>query len=444
MAQGYFRLGWQERRAAFHLNFRSNPFHGQYAICCGLQTVADYLAHWHFSKNDLAYLAGLKSTAHHAIFQKDFLDYLSQLTFSCHLDAIPEGTIVFPHEPLLRIEGPLLQCQLLESILLNTINFQTLIATKASRVVKAAAGDAVIEFGMRRAQGADGALNASRAAYIGGCTATSNVLAGQLFDIPVRGTHAHSWVVAFPDEEAAFKAYIDTHPEDCILLVDTYDTLTGVKHAIAAGHQLRARGFDLLGIRLDSGDLLHLSKKARQLLDEAGFTHTQILASNSLSEEIIQRLKKQGAPIDAWGVGTQLVTAYDCAALDGVYKLSALQDAEGKWEYKIKLSEEPLKISNPGRHQVKRVIQANHFLKDVVYDLEFGIKSAPETTADLLQPIFREGKRVLPAESIHAARDRALMQRAQFEASPPMIPYPVELEPQLHALKTRLSHERRG
>jgi nicotinate phosphoribosyltransferase len=357
---------------------------------------------------------------------------------------MPEGTVVFPHEPLLRIEGSLLQCQLLESMLLNTINFQTLIATKASRIIKAAQGDPVIEFGMRRAQGTDGALSASRAAYIGGCTATSNVRAGQLFDIPVRGTHAHSWVVAFPDEAAAFKAYIDTHPEDCILLVDTYDTLTGVKHAIVAGHQLRARGFDLLGIRLDSGDLLDLSKQARQLLDEAGFTNTQILASNSLNEEIIQRLKKQGAPINAWGVGTQLVTAYDCAALDGVYKLSALQDAKGKWEYKIKLSEEPLKISNPGRHQVKRIIQGNHFLKDVIYDLELGMTDYPESAADLLQPIFREGKRVLPTESIHAGRERALMQLSQFEASPHIAPYPVELEPKLHALKTRLRRERQG
>lgn len=292
MACGYWQLNMHEQPAAFHLLFRKNPFKSNYALNAGLASVVEFLKNWRFAEDDLAYLATLTDATHNkALFPTAFLDYLRTLTFTCDVDAIPEGTVVFPHEPLLRIQGPLLQCQLLETPLLNMINFQTLIATKASRVCRAAGNDVVIEFGMRRAQGPDGALSASRAAYIGGCHATSNTLAGKLFGIPLRGTHAHSWVTAFPNEAQAFAAYAEVMPNNCVLLVDTYHTLTGVKNAIKAGQQLRAAGANLLAIRLDSGDLAELSIKARQLLDEAGFHSTAILASNSLDEYVITDLK---------------------------------------------------------------------------------------------------------------------------------------------------------
>jgi nicotinate phosphoribosyltransferase len=356
----------------------------------------------------------------------------------------------------LRIEGPLLQCQLLESTLLNILNFQTLIATKTSRVYKAAAGDPVIEFGMRRAQGPDGALSASRAAYIGGCVATSHTLAGQLFGIPVRGTHSHSWVTAFPSEQEAFEAYASVMPDRAVFLVDTYDTIKGVQHAIQVGKRLRAEGADLLGIRLDSGDLAALSIKARQLLDEAGFQNTYILASNSLDEYVIRSLKEQDAAISAWGVGTHLSTAYDQPALDGVYKLSALQNINHEWEYKLKLSESPIKISNPGRHQVRRFFSEEKWSGDVIYDIALGIDdnaiaiqlmSTPEIKyyadidgyTDLLQPIFKAGSLVYQAESIHSTRQRAIDEISYFwrtykEAEN----YPVGLENKLYQLKEKL------
>ena len=354
MAYGYWRLGLHEQESVFHMVYRTAPFSGNYAIACGLASVVEFLQHWHFTSDDLAYLASLKNDQHQTLFSADFLDYLSSLKFNCSLDAIPEGTVVFPKTPLLRIQGPLIQCQLLETFLLTIINFQTLIATKASRIFRAANGDPVIEFGMRRAQGIDGAMSASRAAYIGGCMATSNTLAGKLYGIPVRGTHAHSWVSVFASEQEAFEAYATIMPNNSILLVDTYNTLQGIQNAIEIGKQLRQQGSDLVGIRLDSGDLVSLSIAARKMLDEAGFQKTIIYASNNLDETLITSLKIQGAKISAWGVGTNLVTAYDQPALDGVYKLSALKNNEGTWQYKMKLSEQTIKMTIPGIPQVKR------------------------------------------------------------------------------------------
>src|SRR5579872_2098236 len=290
MAYGYWKLGIHEREAVFHQIFRKQPFKGDYSVACGLATVIEFLQDWHFEEEDIDYLRSLNAVNGHPLFTSDFLDYLKNVRFSCDIDAIPEGTVVFPHEPLLRVKGPLLQCQLIESTLLNIINFQTLIATKASRVCLAACGDSVLEFGLRRAQGPDGALSASRASYIGGCAATSKILAGKLYDIPVRGTHAHSWVTAFADELSAFSAYAEVMPHNCVLLVDTYDTIAGVRHAIEIGKRLRERGAELLGVRLDSGDMAALSIQARQLLDEAGFQQTQIIASNSLDEYAIQQM----------------------------------------------------------------------------------------------------------------------------------------------------------
>lgn len=458
MAYGYWKLGMHNNEAVFHQIFRNHPFQGNYAVACGLASVVEFLRDFRFSADDLAYLKGLSVATNEPLFSLEFLDYLSTLTFTCDVDAIPEGTVVFANEPLLRIKGPLLQGQLLESILLNLVNFQTLIATKASRVYQAAQGDAILEFGLRRAQGPDGALSASRAAYIGGCSATSNVLAGKYFDIPVRGTHAHSWVTAFKDELTAFAALAQVLPQNAILLVDTYDSIEGVKHAIEIGHTLRAKGADLQGIRLDSGDLALLSIKARALLDAAGFTHTKIIASNNLDEYVIAKLKKDGAAISVWGVGTHLVTAYDQPALDGVYKLSALRELAAPWQYKLKLSEQTAKISNPGIYQVRRYFADDLPLMDVMYDVELGLPKkvtmvaydAPFTMTelpdglsyqDLLVPVFRQGQCVLAAESIHAQRARSIHEVTQFLQKYPAEHYPVGLEKEIHTIKQTLINE---
>ena len=455
MAYGYWKLNMHEQAAAFHILFRKSPFKGNYALCCGLESVIEFIQSWRFQPDDLAYLATLKNSDDQALFPSEFLAYLATLKFSCDMDAMPEGTIAFPQEPLIRIEGPILQCQLLESSLLNIINFQTLIATKASRVVSVAGDDPVIEFGMRRAQGPNGALSASRASYVGGCASTSNTLAGKLFDIPVRGTHAHSWVTAFPDELAAFEAYASVMPHNCILLVDTYNTLEGVANAIKVGNKLKEQGALLLGIRLDSGDMAELSIKARQMLDEAGFPDTVILASNSLNEYLMHDLKQRGAKINAWGVGTHLATAYDQPALDGVYKLAALKDKKGEWQYKLKLSEEAAKISNPGRHQVRRFFCNEQYIADVIYDIELGIEDTPEAIiinqndktkrlddvdafVDLLQPIYRQGELVKPSKSIHQIRDEALDEVKRFHSTYKTESYAVGIEKRLFALREEL------
>jgi nicotinate phosphoribosyltransferase len=458
MAYGYWKLGMQDQEAVFQLIYRKNPFNGNYAVACGLAIVIEFLQDWHFKADDIAYLASLKTANGDVLFEPMFLDYLAELRFTCDVAAVPEGTIVFANEPLLRIKGPLLQGQLIESTLLNIINFQTLIATKASRICRAAKGETVLEFGMRRAQGPDGALSASRAAYVGGCHATSNVLAGKLYDIPVRGTHAHSWVTAFPDELSAFAAYAQVMPQNCVLLVDTYDTLTGVANAIQIGNQLRAIGAELLGIRLDSGDLAGLSIKARRMLDAAGFHNTQIIASNSLDENVIRDLRKAGARITVWGVGTNLATAYDQPALDGVYKLSALRNSNGEWQYKLKLSEQPAKTSNPGIYQVRRYFLDAQHVMDVLYDVELGIGEIPEmllindsskilklpdydACVELLQPILEKGRLVATPESLHAVRERCIQQVGQFIKAHGESEYPVGLEKSLYKLKQELIAE---
>src|SRR6266478_1476928 len=298
MACGYWKSGRAEREAVFHLFFRHSPFQCGFTLTAGLAPAIEFLQSFRFTKDDLAFLSTLRGNDDQPLFDRGFLDYLGTLRFSCDVDAIPEGTAVFPQEPLLRIQGPILQCQLLETALLNLINFQSLSATKAARVCLAARGEPVLEFGLRRAQGIDGALAASRAAYVGGCAATSNVLAGQLFGIPVRGTHAHSWVMAFDTEEEAFRAYAEAMPNNAVFLVDTYNTLAGVRRAIEMGRWLREHGHELGGVRLDSGDLAWLSLEARRLLDEAGFPKASILASNDLDEQTIASLKQQGAAID--------------------------------------------------------------------------------------------------------------------------------------------------
>jgi nicotinate phosphoribosyltransferase len=459
MAYGYWTTGRAERGAVFHLSFRKHPFQGGYTIAAGLAYALDYLRGFRFQPDDLAYLGELVGNDGQPLFRPQFLDYLAGLRLSCDVDAVPEGTVVFPHEPLIRVQGPILQCQILETALLNMLNFQTLIATKAARICAAAGGQPVLEFGLRRAQGIDGALAASRAAYIGGCAGTSNVLAGKLFRIPVKGTHAHSWVMSFDDEATAFEAYARAMPNNCVFLVDTYDTLEGVRNAIRVGRKLRASGHELVGIRLDSGDLAYLSIEARRLLDEAGFPNAAIVASNDLDEDIIASLKDQQARIAIWGVGTKLVTAYGQPALGGVYKLGAIQDPDGGWQPKVKLSEQAIKTSTPGILQIRRFRDPRGAVADMIYNQLDG--EPPSLTIvdpldptrrrqldeglsaeDLLVPVLREGQVVRPEESLQTLRDRAGQQLQLFHSGirrhvhPHR--YPVGLERRLYEVKTQL------
>lgn len=415
MAYGYWKSGMQNFDAVFHLFYRTNPFGGQYAIAAGLKTVIDFLDQFQFSDSDLDYLEKLD------LFERAFIDYLSTLKFSCDVDACAEGTMVFPYQPLVRVKGPILQAQLVESALLNAVNFQTLIATKASHVCKAAKGDRVVEFGLRRAQGFDGALSASRAAFIGGCHSTSNTLAGKKFGIPVSGTHAHSWVMAFDEEETAFEEYAKAFPHHSIYLVDTYDSLRGIKRAIEVGKRTGA----MEGIRLDSGDIASLSIKARQMLDKAGFKDAKIVASNELDDVKIKAFKKQGAKVDIWGVGTHLVTAKDQPALDGVYKLGAIKKPKGGWNYRIKAT----KGTTPGILQVKRLKD-----RDVLFDEMRGFDA--DEGEDLLIPIMRNGQLLYESPSLHVMQERAKRQQEQIA-----LPRRVELEDTLKKLKDDLLNE---
>lgn len=351
MMQGYFERQENEI-VVFDVFFRSNPCGSGYSIAAGLEQVIDYIKNLNFSYDDVDYLRKLN------MFSEDFLHYLSGFHFSGNIYAIPEGTVVFPKEPLLKVIAPIMEAQLVETAILNIINHQSLIATKTARVVFAAAGDGVMEFGLRRAQGPDAGLYGARAAMIGGCVGTSNVLAGQMFHVPVKGTHAHSWIMSFADEYTAFKTYAKLYPNACCLLVDTYDTLkSGVPNAIKVFTEMRESGIELrnYGIRLDSGDLAYLSKKARKMLDEAGFEDAFISASNDLDEYLIHDLKIQGATITSWGVGTNLITSKDCPSFGGVYKLAAIQKEDGTFHSKIKLSENTEKITNPGNKTVYRI-----------------------------------------------------------------------------------------
>jgi nicotinate phosphoribosyltransferase len=393
MAYGYWKARRANHEAVFNLFFRKAPFGGGYTVACGLAPVIDFIEAFRFQADDVEYLAGLTGNDGERLFEKAFVDYLAEVRLSVTVHGVPEGTIVFPHEPLLRIQGPILHCQLLETALLNIVNFDTLVATKAARVCLAAQGDPVLEFGLRRAQGRDGALAASRAAHVGGCAATSNVLAGKCFGIPVRGTHAHSWVMSFDTELEAFETYAEVMPNNCVFLVDTYDTIEGVHNAIKVGRDLRQRGKELVGIRLDSGDLAWLSTQARKLLDEAGFPKAVIVASNDLDEHLIQSLKGEGAAIGVWGVGTKLCTAYDQPALGGVYKLAAVRHPGRPWSYRVKLSEQAVKVSNPGIQQVRRMKRGAEFIADVIYDEALGI----EDGCTLVDPMDATRQKLVPS-----------------------------------------------
>lgn len=460
MAAGYFHAGTHERESVFHLFFRRLPFKGGYAIAAGLAPAIEWLRDFKFTPADIEYLSGLRSSDDAPLFGEKFLTYLADLRLKLDIDAIPEGTAVFPHEPLLRIQGPILHAQLVETALLNIINFQTLIATKAARICHAADGESVLEFGYRRAQGPDGGLSASRAAYLGGCQATSNVLAGKEFGIPVKGTHAHSWVMSFDDELEAFEKYAAAMPANSTLLVDTYDTLAGVEKAIVIAGQLQEKGHALSGIRLDSGDLAYLSSEARKMLNQAGFPDVKIVASNDLDEHLIQSLRHQDAKIDIWGVGTNLVTAADQPALGGVYKLAALRNPDGTWQPRIKLSEQRAKSSIPGRLQVRRFTKDNHFIADAIFDPDHPFpdgeteitdptdatrtKTIPAgaTRHDLLQPVLKNGTLLQDLPTLEQARQT---RADSLEKLHPTIlrlenphTYPAGMEPTLHTRREAL------
>lgn len=459
MAYGYWKAGKAEQEAVFNLYFRKHPFQGGFTVAAGLSSVIEYLQEYRFNEEDLAYVGTLTGSDGNKLFDEGFLDYLRKMELQCSIDAIPEGTVVFPNEPLLRIQGPILQCQLLETPLLNLINFQSLVATKAARMRLVAKDDALLEFGLRRAQGPDGGVTASRAAYIGGFDATSNVLAGKLYDIPVKGTHAHSWVMSFDTELEAFETYAEHMPNNVTLLVDTYDSLNGVRHALEVGKKLRATGHDLAGIRLDSGDLAYLSIEARKILDEAGFEKTNIVASNDLDEYIMDSLKIQGAKINVWGIGTKLVTAYDQPALGGVFKLAAIRADSGEWDYKLKLSEQAIKVSTPGIQQVRRFRDSSGFVSDMIFNTETPLigkakmvdpydftknRSFDESVAyeDLLVPVFAHGQLIYKIPSVHETRKRVQDQLAHFYKGVKRFvnphTYPVGLEKDLFDLKTNL------
>jgi len=469
MMGGYWKSGRKDITACFNYTFRDLPQHNGFAVAAGLEQLLDLVEGLRFTEQDLEYLSGLGA------FDRAFIDYLRDFRLRCTIEAVPEGTVVFPHEPILQAEGPLIETQLLETAVLNTLNYQTLVATKAARIRLACGDDSLVEFGLRRAQGPDGGLSGTRAAYIGGADSTSNVLAGKIFGIPLRGTHAHSWVMSFEDELEAFRAYAACYP-DPILLVDTYDTLSsGLPNAVAVFEELRATGRPMrAAVRLDSGDLARLSKAAHRMFTEAGFANPFIVASNELDEDIIADLKRQGAPINAWGVGTHLITSADHPALGGVYKLVAVRDGDGAWKPRIKMSSNLAKMTDPGRKRLVRYYdEAGHPLADLIrldgeppdcmdpgqpyppvpfaerHDLSF-LRAVWDAARceELLQPVMREGARVGDRLSLVDIRSRA---REQVNALPEEIRrlrnpeiYAVGLSPPLAAEKVRLMRNAPG
>jgi nicotinate phosphoribosyltransferase len=421
MGQVYHAEGMAEREAVFHHHYRAILAGGGYVVAAGLALALDYLRGLRFDEDDLDYLATIPGTDGRPLFRPEFLAYLRRFEFACDVDAVAEGTVIFPHEPLIRVRGPLLQAQLVETALLTLLNYSTAIATEAARICHAADGMPVLDFSARRAPGIDGSLTATRSAYIGGFAGTSSVWAARRLGLPasaVRGTMAHSLVMSFDSEPDAFAAYARTMPNNCLFLVDTYGTLEGVRNAIKAGQELRARGFDLLGVRLDSGDLAELSKRARRMLDAAGFSNAAIFATNDLNGQLIRSLRNQGATITIWGVGTKLMVS----SLPGVYKLAALRDVNGEWQDKIKLSDQPARISIPGIQQVRRYRTAHANLADCIYDeraeparsgVMISLKDhtqqmkLPTQAAahDLLAPVMRQGRLISDLPSLEQIRD---------------------------------------
>ncbi|HPP58578.1 MAG TPA: nicotinate phosphoribosyltransferase [Candidatus Hydrogenedens sp.] len=457
MMAGYFKEGRGQIPVTFDYFFRSLPPHSGFAIFTGLESFLLYLKNLKFTKDDIDYLRSLK------LFDEDFLAFLKEFRVHLKITSVPEGTLVFPFEPIVQVEGPLLEAQLVETALLNFLNYQTLIASKSARVCLSAEPDPVIEFGLRRAHGPDGGTIASRSAYIGGCVASSNVMAGKIYGIPVTGTHAHSWVMSYQSELEAFRAFARLYPQRCVLLVDTYDPIkSGIPNAIQVFKELREQGFDVKpAIRIDSGDLARISKVAYKMMLEAGFENPTIIGSNDLNEDLIADLRRQGARINAWGVGTHLITSYDCPALNGVYKLVAVL-REGAWESRIKITGNIEKSTDPGRKvPVRYYNEDGYLLGDVMY-LE-GEDYPKGGTVDarsrlfphigqkiegiyyaepLLKEVFRDGEIIIPLDSVHVIRERV---RKQMQALPeeykrlrnPEV-YRVLLSKQLGELKNHL------
>jgi nicotinate phosphoribosyltransferase len=455
MSYAYWKNGMADHQSVFHLFYRKAPFKGSYSVFCGLDLVVDLIDNFKFDDDDITWMRSLTGSDEKPLFEEDFLSYLKDFKLDVDIDALPEGTVAFPNTPMVRVKGNIIACQLLETPLLNTVNFDTLVATKAARICTAAKSSAVFEFGLRRAQAADAGMRASRAAWIAGCTGTSNILAAQMYGIPAKGTHAHSWIMSHDNELDAFLKYGMAMPGNCVLLVDTYDTEQGVKKAIEAGKEIEANGGTLMGIRLDSGDLLELSKISRKLLNQAGFKHTKIIASNDLDEYAIEDLKSKGARIDIYGVGTRLVTAFDQPALGGVYKLAAIRASEkDEWNYKLKLSNEIIKVSNPGIQQVRRYTVNGMFVGDVIYnetgaqgEMGVNLKTGLNEMLDgeieeLLQPIFRNGKQVYELKSLEETREYCQVQLASLRKELKAVIFPdtykVFLDEELYRLKVDL------
>ena len=461
MMQGYLNSDHKNETVIFDLFYRNNPSGNAFAIAAGLDQVIDYINNLNFSPEDIQYLRDQKT------FTEQFLDYLAHFKFTGDIYAVKEGTVIFPKEPILKIIAPIMEAQLIETALLNIINHQSLIATKSARVNWAAGDDIVLEFGLRRAQGPDAGVYGARAAVIGGCSATSNVLAGKLFDIPVKGTHAHSWVMSFENELTAFRKYAEIFPDSCLLLVDTYDTLSsGVPNAIKIFNELKEKGIKLksYGIRLDSGDLAYLSKKARIMLDEAGFPDAVISASSDLDEYLIRDLKLQGAKITLWGVGTNLITSKDCPAFGGVYKLAALKKSNGEFVPKIKVSENLDKITNPGNKKTLRIyskssgkikadlIALEHEIIDTDKELVLfdpnqtwkrkRLQPGSFTVKELLIPIFKNGKCVYSSPSVMEIQKHCMSELNSLWPETKRVINPedvhVDLTPELYQLKQKM------
>jgi nicotinate phosphoribosyltransferase len=457
MVAGYKMLGKGNQLACFDLYYRQNPDDGAFCVFAGLESVINYVNKLGIYPDDVDYFRSL------GVFSPKAVEQLaSGITFSGDIWAVPEGSIVFPNEPLIRVVGPISEAQILETTMLALVGHQTLIATKAARMCIATRGEPVVDFGTRRAHGVDAALFGARAAYIGGCAGTSNAKAGKLFGIPVRGTHAHSWVESFDNELEAFKGFAEVFPNNCILLVDTYDTIEGVRQAVKVAQQMRDSGKQLQGVRIDSGDLAYYSKAARHILDEAGFHEVKVLASSDLDEWIIESLREQGARIDIWCVGTRLMTSYQTPALGVVYKLMAADKGDGVLRPKIKISQNPVKVTNPGVKKIIRLYNGNdRMMGDLLaqvdeplpdgvlvrahhptYDYMKKLYKPPYTATDLMVPIFLNGRQVYELPSLESIRERAAIQINSLEPeykrfSNPHI-YKVSLSDRSYQIKKRL------
>ena len=458
MMYGYYKHGMKDNIAVFDLFYRQNRDNCAYSVMAGTESAIEYINNLRFTDDDIEYLCSLN------LFGEDFLEMLRGFRFTGSIYGMKEGTIVFPREPLLRVEAPIIEAQLVETALLTLVNHQTLIATKANRVCYAANGGQVLEFGLRRAQGADAGIYGARAAMVGGCVATSNVIAGKWFDIPVKGTHAHSWVMSFPTELDAFRAYADVFPDSCMFLVDTYDTIrSGIPNAIKVFDELRAKGYEPVGIRLDSGDLAYLSKKAREMLDDAGYENAKIFVSGDLDERVIYDLRTQGACIDVYGVGTKLITSSDQPALGGVYKMSC-EIVDGVEIPKMKLSDNPAKTTLPGKKKVLRLYNKSHKAIADLIALDFEkIESGKElklfhpeqtyksmtvrdfTVRDLLVPLFIDGKEVYELPTLTEIQEyaRSEMDTLWPESKRLLNPheYKVDISDRLYDLRKRLTWE---